>query len=836
MADLQYPHLFLPDAPESLGYQNPAGGGGDFELPRNRQRRSHADRLRRALDDAWAQSMQERTQRQGVSLPTKDGAYIELESAPGFDLRTASLEDRGAGIELLTVRDATNDDGERVTRATIYIPNGKHTRLINKIQRYRDENTVNDRPKNQKLIESIDAIRRAVLQSFWYDPVEFIPNAGGSAWCEVWLIATEATRVAVEGQFRETAEVLGIPVQHGAIHFIERTVVLVRATSAELDNLLAASPHIAEFRRGKETAAFWIELPNADQAQWVEGLAPRLSVSADARVSVCVLDTGVNNGHPLLAPLIDGDRCDSVDAAWGTADDHGHGTGMCGTVAFADRLPNHLQTDTDVELPYRIESVKLIPRPGEHNDPRLYGERTLQAFSRGALFDPRANRLFCLAITSEDGRDQGRPSSWSGAIDNAAFGAEGGDQKLCIVSAGNVVEPTEWQHYPDANFSNSIHDPGQAWNALTVGAVTFLEHIEDPEIASAYTPLAREGQISPFSTSSRTWASEQRWPNKPDIVLEGGNVGVDAGGFTSQFDDLALLTVGHRPQQSLLNANFATSAAAGLASEMCARLWDAYPQAWPETIRGLMVHAAEWPDALKAQLTSEASTATENMANLLRVAGYGIPNYSRALQSARSSLTLIAQETIQPFEDAASSNRAKDMHLFKLPWPTEALNDLPDATSVKIDITLSYFVEPAPGEKGWRDKYKYRSHGLDFNIKKPTEEEEEFVLRLNKAAREDDGDYRGSSVNWAIGTQKGRPHGSVHRDWVTLPAVEAKECNLVGVFPRSGWWKERPHLGRVGAAARYSLIVSLSTPVEEIGAEVDIYTPVAQTVTALIET
>ncbi len=828
MADLQYPHIFLPDSPDAIDYTNPTGGGGEFELPAHRERQSHADRLRQALDEAWAQSARDQIERQGVSLPTKEGAYLELESAPGFDLRIASLEDRGAGIELLNVRNTTNEAGIPVTRATIYIPHGKHTRLINKIQRYRDENTRTNKPKNQPLIESIDAIRRAVLQSFWYDPAEFLPNADQREWCEVWLIATEATRVAVERQFREVAATIGVPIQEGAIHFVERTVVLTHATLAELDGLLAASPHVAEFRRGKETAAFWTEIPNSEQAEWVQGLSERLSVAANARTSVCVLDTGVNAGHPLLAPVVNNSRCDSVDADWGVADDHGHGTSMCGTVAFADRLPAYLQADTQVELPFHVESIKLIPQPGAHHNRRLYGERTLQAFSRGALFDPDANRLFCLAVTSEDGRDCGRPSSWSGAIDNSAFGADGTGEKHCVVSAGNVAEPTEWQSYPDANLSSSIHDPGQAWNALTVGAVTFLEQIEDPEIAAAYTPLARTGQLSPWSTSSRTWEADQRWPIKPDILLEGGNLGVDQEGFVSQFDDLALLTVGHRPQEALFDANYATSAAAGLASEMCARLWDAYPQAWPETIRGLIVHSAEWTDELKTQFTSAAATATANMTTLLRVAGYGVPNFGRALQSTRNSLTMIAQEAIQPFEEAASSNRAKDMHLYRLPWPVEALADLPDDTQIRIDITLSYFVEPAPGEKGWRDKYKYRSHGLNFNIKKPTESDEDFILRMNKAAREDDGNYGGSSVPWAIGDWKGRSHGSIHRDWVQMNAVEARECNLVGVFPRSGWWKERPHLGRVESEARYSLIVSLSTPAEEIGAEVDLYTPIAQ--------
>jgi hypothetical protein len=42
------------------------------------------------------------------------------------------------------------------------------------------------------------------------------------------------------------------------------------------------------------------------------------------------------------------------------------------------------------------------------------------------------------------------------------------------------------------------------------------------------------------------------------------------------------------------------------------------------------------------------------------------------------------------------------------------------------------------------------------------------------------------------------------------------------VYPVTGWWRERPHLGRFERAARYSLIVTIEAP--EI--EVDLYTPI----------
>ncbi len=39
-----------------------------------------------------------------------------------------------------------------------------------------------------------------------------------------------------------------------------------------------------------------------------------------------------------------------------------------------------------------------------------------------------------------------------------------------------------------------------------------------------------------------------------------------------------------------------------------------------------------------------------------------------------------------------------------------------------------------------------------------------------------------------------------------------------------GWWRERNHLGKCESRTRYSLIVTIKTPAEEV----DIYTSVAQ--------
>ena len=828
MIENPYPHLFLPTAPKSFDYVNPVGGGGKFDLPNRPDRGGQATKVRRGLDRVWAEAESAREQRKAVSLPAKNGTYIEFESAPGFDLKIDSLENRRSGIRLLNVREVEDATGELVEYATVYVPAGKEHILVKKVEAYRTEETRHDdpskrNPKNKNLIESIEKLRSAILQSFWYDPVEFLPPENTTASCEAWLRTLDDELEVLEN-FRATCARLEVEVGESYLSFPERLVVLIKASRSQLRDIFASSDNVAEFRRAKETSYLWMEMDNAEQFEWTDEFASRLSISPDTNVSVCVLDTGVNNGHPLLSPILDQTHCLSVKPTeWGVHDIEGHGTAMCGTAAFADNLGFWLESNAEAVLPFRLESVKIIPQNNYTNENELSGERTLQGISRIEIANPDFKRVLCLAITSEDDRDRGRPSSWSGAVDQITSGQEDDQRRLLIVAAGNVRDPNEWKNYPDSNVTNAVHDPGQAWNALTVGAVTFKNQINDDELSDLYSPIAEIGGLSPYSTTSTIW--ESKWPFKPDIVMEGGNVGIDKTQFTTQLDDLSLLTVGHQPQKSLFDVNYATSAATGVASELAAQILAQYPDAWPETVRGLMVHAAEWTTELYDQFTLDTNTPKKNQEALLRICGYGIPNRSVALSSRQDSLTLIAEQTIQPFylrDGKTSDSKAKDMHLFELPWPTEALRDLPDDTPVIINVTLSYFIEPGPGEIGWRDKYRYRSHGLDFNLKRPTESIAEFMGRLNKLARNDDNqNYAGSSVGWTIGQARAR--GSIHRDWIELTAAEASEANVIGIFPRTGWWKERAYLGSAEKQARYSLIISIHVP----DVEVDIYSPVA---------
>jgi len=281
----RYPHIFLKQAPDTTQFTSPQGGSSKVSLP-PRNREQHSRKLRRALDIAWRQAKQLSQHRKAVSHPTRDGVYLEFQGKAGYDFIFKSLENMPAKIRLRNVReqkDATTQ--EMTTYATVYIPATKRKTFLNKIKEYATEVTPKKGEfKNKPLIEGIEHLRLAVLESFWrIDEKELIPGETTAAWCEVWLLQENEE---TESQFRSLAQQLDIECDEGALQFPERLVILLRANRIQLVELIESSPHIAEFRRAKETALFWTKLPNAEQTQWVRDLVNRLSVDETTKVSV----------------------------------------------------------------------------------------------------------------------------------------------------------------------------------------------------------------------------------------------------------------------------------------------------------------------------------------------------------------------------------------------------------------------------------------------------------------------------------------------------------------------------------------------------------------------
>ena len=824
------PHILLQGVAKTEQYTYPGGGGSETKLPR-RDRVSHGENLealfQRAVMEAQASSAK---QTQALALPAKGGVHLEFLSEAGFGLALKSLESASQGIELVSVRESFFEDGDSqnpVTMATVFIPHGKLGSLEKKIRQYATENTAKGKPRHEKLLAPLADLRMATLKSFWTDDESLLPEPGARIWWEVWLRSSDES---VLTNFRTTMDHLGVQVGAESLKFLDTRVLLAHGTMEQLSASVEIVDSIGELRRAKEAASFFSGMAGRDLSLWVNDLVARTHPPAANSPRICIHDTGVNAGHPLIQKALRLSDCHAVDPAWRTDDHHGHGTGMAGLALFGG-LAGGLASNEDLRLDSRLESVKILPPPSSVNDPELYGRITEQAAYRVEIEAPAVPRTHLLAVTATDGRERGKPSSWSAAVDQLAFGQDGEPQRLWVLSAGNS-EPSAWKAHPDHLDTEEIHDPGQAWNALAVGAFTRNWRIDEEDFRG-WSPLARPGGLSPSTSTSLIWDS--KWPLKPDVVEEGGNAARSPNGDIDLPDSLGLLTTHHRPTERLLKPFGDTSASSALVARTASAIWGRYPDLWPETIRALVVHSAQWTEAMLELYGPPANKRA--FERLIRRCGFGVPSLERALWSADHRLTLVAQESMQPFQrrknsSGQSTTTLKELHVYSLPWPVEQLRALGELV-VELRVTLSYFIEPNPSERGYQYRHRYASHGYRFDVCGAHEALSDFEKRLNKAAREEEESSPGTSDSsgWLVGSDA-RHRGSIHSDIWRGTAADLANRKHLAVFPVTGWWKERRRPERWRRQARYALVVSIQTP--EVG--VDLYTPVSAQVGIAIAT
>jgi hypothetical protein len=751
------------------------------------------------------------------------GLQIHFVSQPDVELAFESLADERQKIELLSVR----RDGDH-TFANVFVPDGKLGHFEKYVTEYLEEKK--DKNGNARdhraLLNTIESIRAAELRALWTDELDLLPkDPTVQFWWEVWLPVRGQRQVVVE-DFRKLAALAECVVSEQQADFPERTVLLMYGSERQFSRSVMTLNCVAELRLAKETADFFDELKVTEQREWSDDLLQRTRFAPDDDETprVCVLDSGVNRGHPLLQPLMATNDMHSVDPTGLTDDTANHGTGMAGLASYGD-LTGAISTTFPIDVEHRLESVRLVAAGGANPGPAaLHASLFSDAVAQPEISFPSRKRVFCSAITASDYRDRGRPSSWSSAVDSLAADADGAGQfpRLFILSAGNTDEPSAWGNYPASLSTNLVHDPGQAWNALTVGACTQKSDTQDPN----YAPVAPVGALSPYTTTSAAW--DGAWPMKPDVVMEGGNLG-DNGFGPIGMSSLHLLTTNNEPLTRLFTTFNATSAASALCARMAAQIEAVYPSLRAETVRALIVHSAEWTPAMRAMYLPGGGTPTKSeYTNLIRHCGWGEPDLGRALWSASNSLTLVVEDSVHPYKkDRGKSPASRDMNLHALPWPREALEELQDAP-VQMRVSLSYFVEPNPSARGAASKFYYPSHRLRFDVKRPLDSSTaDFVARVNAAAqREDDGDtVNPRDPDWYLGERQ-RHRGSLHQDVWEGTAADLASRGFLAVYPAAGWWRTRPGLDRYNQPARYSLIVSIRTEQTTI----DLYNAIAQQV------
>jgi hypothetical protein len=353
-----------------------------------------------------------------------------------------------------------------------------------------------------------------------------------------------------------------------------------------------------------------------------------------------------------------------------------------------------------------------------------------------------------------------------------------------------------------------------------VGGFTGKTLIDPIEGYEDWTAVAESGDLSPYSRISTDW-EHSRTPIKPEIVFEAGNKALspEQNEILSGLDSLSLLTTSHDFNRQSLSTLWATSPATAQAAGMAGTLAARHPDFWPETIRALMIHSAEWTQPMLKKIHAAASKKQKVV--LARHFGYGVPSLARALASAENDLVLLAQRKLAPFHRLRTTDEEghsklkkpsfKQIDYYNLPWPVTSLEQLAEK-QVALKVTLSYFIEPNPNWDAVLAPQRYQSFGLRFDLKRSTETEteQEFYERINEMER--DGSSRGPAAQddgWTFGSQN-IAAGSVHCDVWRGSAIDLASRGK-----------------RHSAETRYSLTVSISSEAQDV----KLYTEIANMIT-----
>lgn len=834
------PHILLDGFVNHEAFRSRRTGRNPVIPPQDRH--SHGRSLSHQYSAVLSQFQ---SQREQATEPVTDdiGIYVEIIGTPGCDLPLDSL-DTSRDFKLRSCRQV---DGREV--AVVFIPESRRDVFQRKIEQYLDpDKDGKGGPRNHNLIDSIVEIKLADLQSFWTDDLSLYPaDPQQQVWWELWLKKRPEDEDPIQIA-HQLAERIGAQLGNTSLSFFDSVVILIKASAHQLERAPELIANLEELRPAKETPNVFIALSPKEQHEWADDLKGRLHLDENASASVTILDTGVNYNHPLLGEVCTEKQAERWHPDWPRYDDfnptnplapfNDHGSRQAGLAAFGD-LYAALVSNEPIMLNHRIESARILP-PAGSNDPELYGAITVGTAAKLEVGMPDCSRVYSLAVTAAPEREGGQPSSWSAEIDLFSSGMEDGKQRLFIISAGNNRDIS-----PDLDYWEQVHlaqieDPAQAWNALTVGAYTEKTTNDDPSF-DGWSPLAESGDVAPATRSSVNWAWRKHAPYKPDVVAEGGNRLLSSDATeVSNADVISLLTTSGRTTGQLFETTADTSAACALVSRQAAILMAEYPEYWPETIRALIAHSAEWTPKMweRFGLLYQQHSPKLSKETMLRCVGYGVPDLERARYSANHALTLIAQDSLQPFAkdaDASNSNDPKlnEMQLYQLPWPIEVLQQLPPELEVKLRVTLSYFIEPNPGRRGYRRRYSYQSHGLRFEVIRPGQSLENFRASINQKANEETEDYsgpEGANDGWRLGPQL-RTRGSLHSDIWTGAAADLADMHTIAVYPVGGWWKYRTAQDRWQNSVRYSLIVSIDVPDESI----DIYSVVESLVETAVE-
>jgi hypothetical protein len=527
---------------------------------------------------------------------------------------------------------------------------------------------------------------------------------------------------------------------------------------------------------------------------------------------VCVIDSGIQEQHPLLRPAIAANDSRSwvPNETELTADlfkNGGHGTRVAGAVLY----PNLIPTSGQQKAVCWLQNARVLDKDCSLSK-SLFPPSLISNIVKFYKVE-KETRIFNHSITGSTPCRTQYMSAWAAEIDNLSWQHD----ILFIVAAGNLPSDGRINNsrlsvqshlqngnlYPDYLLSDScrLPNPAQSFQALTVGSIS-LQTFKD----LSKTSIAQQDYPSSFScTGLGIWDSI-----KPEVVEYGGDVVSDGGTPPSLTTlpevcpDLVRSTLGGGPMSArdCIGTSFAAPKVAHIAACLAAEL----PNESCLLYRALIVQSARFP--------SWVETTNFDLYSAIRLLGYGIPNLDRALGNSNNRITLIAR--------GERRIAARQAQIYEVNLP-DGLRSPGEDLDIRIEVTLSYKAQP---RRTRRARRKYLSTWLDWDCSKKGEVPERFLDRILKEYDAPEEVEESESIfNWVLNKRKNwgqarnvsRQEGTLQKDWAIIKAYDLRHSFCIAVVGHEGWNNDP------NATVPYALVVSF----EAIDTNIPIYTSIA---------
>ncbi len=378
----------------------------------------------------------------------------------------------------------------------------------------------------------------------------------------------------------------------------------------------------------------------------------------DALVGVVIVDSGVMQGHPLLGPVL-GDAQVFPDrlrlrVAGGAEDgdtrNGGHGTAVAGVAIYSD-VGRCIEERSFIPSA-RLFSARVTDDNNEYDEEELI-EHQLEEAVRYFLENYPQVKVINISLGDanlvySDNHYQFRLAA---VIDELAYRYRDRDI-VFVVSAGNfwpsrLSDEELLQQYPEyltGTDESRVIDPATSALAITVGGLSYGS-------GGALRPNAGD-------RVGRLIAGERGWPSpftrtgwgvdgsvKPDVVDFAGDMRFEDGRVPGPPAHAGLPTTAKEfapPEGRLFRTVSGTSYAAPRVANLTARLFGEFPTASSNLIRALIADSARVPEGRPTYLDDKNIWHED----ILRVYGYGQPDFLRARWSSDSEVLLLAEDSL----------------------------------------------------------------------------------------------------------------------------------------------------------------------------------------------